>query len=318
LTGKRTAEAANCRSVFEREEGLQAAALSTVDFHFVGGSHCLLGESPVWDSRRGCLWWVDIEGCRLFCWYPERPRAESWQTPEMPGFVVPTSQGSPALGMESGIFVFEPDNGGFHRIVDQNICGVRFNDATVDGRGRLWAGTMDIEGDEPRGSLYCVAEDLRPVVVMSGLFRPNGLAADDELSRLYLSDSHPRVQSVWTFEFDAERPRLGGRRLFADFCDRPGRPDGAAIDADGNYMIAAINGGCIRMFGPDGNEIGEIATPFFDPTKPAFGGDGLDRLFITSKRDERHSGQVAFIHGTPDRHLRGRPGHCWKIPERVS
>jgi sugar lactone lactonase YvrE len=296
---------------------LQAAALSTVEFEFVGGSHCLLGESPVWDTKLDCLWWLDIEGYRVFCWYPDLNSAKSWKTPEMPGFIVLTSTGLPAVGMETGIFVFDPDSGKFLRIVTLDVSGVRYNDATVDGFGRLWTGTMDVHGDQPCGSLFCIGTDLNAALVLSGLCRPNGLAADDRLARLYLSDSHPDIQSVWTFELDSLSLRLGDRRLFADFSDRSGRPDGAAIDANGNYWIAAINGARILVFAPDGRNLSEIATPFRDPTKPAFGGGRLDLLFVTSKENEKtgDAGHVAFARSSPERRFLGRASHCWNIPE---
>jgi sugar lactone lactonase YvrE len=76
---------------------------------------------------------------------------------------------------------------------------------------------------------------------------------------------------------------LGRRRLLADFTGLKGRPDGAVIDAAGTYWIAGVGGGVLHGFAPGGARIAEVATPMADPTKFAFGGAGMERVFLTSK-----------------------------------
>ena len=41
-----------------------------------------VGESPVWDSVRQCLWWVDIPGKAVWCWNSQTGQARHWPTPE--------------------------------------------------------------------------------------------------------------------------------------------------------------------------------------------------------------------------------------------
>jgi L-arabinonolactonase len=84
---------------------------------------------------------------------------------------------------------------------------------------------------------------------------------------------------------------LANRRVF----HKPsrGRPDGACVDADGCYWFAAVDGGCIVRLDPDGNEIASIDLPVSRPTKPAFGGDNLSTIFVTSMSAGLDAAQLA-------------------------
>ena len=62
---------------------------------------------------------------------------------------------------------------------------------------------------------------------VQGLVTQNGLAFSPDGRTMYLSDSHPTVQTIWTLPLHDDGS-VGERRLFADMKDLPGRPDGAA------------------------------------------------------------------------------------------
>jgi sugar lactone lactonase YvrE len=51
-----------------------------------------------------------------------------------------------------------------------------------------------------------------------------------------------------------------------------GRPDGAAVDSEGNYWVAMFEGARIAKLSPEGVLLGEIKLPVRCPTMPAFGG----------------------------------------------
>lgn len=291
-----------------------------------------LGESPTWDKRAGCLWWVDIDGARLLRTRPGAGATEAWSTPETPGFVVQTDLGAPAVGMESGVFLFDPASGAFERLLALPGDGTRCNDAAVDATGKLWAGTMALDNGAPVGVLYAIGADRKPMAVLDGLWTVNGLAVDADRERLYVSDSHPTRQEIWCADLDLASGALGERRPFADLRDRRGRPDGAALDAEGRYWIAGVGGGPARngkgsekgggegggecgvlhVFDPQGAAIAELPTPFENPTKPCFGGEIDSLLFVTSKGGEAPNGAVAVGRGSP-RALPGRPHALWRL-----
>ena len=71
-------------------------------------------------------------------------------------------------------------------------------------------------------------------------------------------------------------------RVFLDFADLPGRPDGACVDEDGGYWIACVYGSAVLRVTPDGSVDRHISLPVAKPTMPAFGGPDLATLFITT------------------------------------
>lgn len=246
-----------------------------------------LGEGPVWSADGNCVWWVDIEGGRLLCSDAASGATESWRAPGPIACLALLPDGDLLAGIGTALCRFDRRRGAFVPLGELDDSEqVRFNDAALDPAGRLWAGTMDRDNRAPLGALFRIGADLVPVRVLDGLLTPNGLAFDDVRGRLYLSDSHPSVQTVWCCDYDAASGELGERRIFAHFKDLPGRPDGAAVDAEGNYWIAAIGGAALLCFAPSGSLLERIPLAVSAPTKPVFGGPGLDRLFLTSRRVE--------------------------------
>jgi sugar lactone lactonase YvrE len=101
---------------------------------------------------------------------------------------------------------------------------------------------------------------------------------------MYLSDSHPNRQVVWAFDYDIASGTPHNRRVFIDMHNHPGRPDGAAVDADGCYWICGNDAGLVHRFTPAGRLDRSIAIPATKPAMCSFGGPGLDTLFVTSIR----------------------------------
>ena len=99
---------------------------------------------------------------------------------------------------------------------------------------------------------------------------------------MYLSDSHPLRRTVWAFDYDIDSGTPHGQRVFLDLTGQKGRPDGAAVDADGCYWSCANDGGVVQRFTPDGQLDREIALPMAKPSMCAFGGPLLDTLLVTS------------------------------------
>ena len=66
-----------------------------------------------------------------------------------------------------------------------------------------------------------------------------------------------------------------------------GRPDGAAVDAEGCYWTALFEGGRIQRYAPDGRLLAEYPVPARCPTMVCFGGPDLKTLYVTSARTGR-------------------------------
>jgi sugar lactone lactonase YvrE len=266
-------------------------------------ARCGTGESPVWSVAEQALYWVDIPARRLHRWDAATGAARHWTAPEMIACIArdagcPGADGSGGAwiaGLESGIFRLSPRADGTLdalplATVEHAAAGMRFNDGRCDRQGRFWAGTMlmDMAAARPVGAVYRLdgarpdAGPLRPA--LRDLIVPNGLAFSPDGRTMYLSDSHPQAQAVWAFDYDPDTGTPSGRRLFVDMRGLPGRPDGAAVDADGCYWICGNDAGLVHRFTPDGRLDRSLAVPVKKPAMCAFGGPDLATLYVTSIR----------------------------------
>ena len=250
-----------------------------------------VGESPVWDVRAQRLWWVDIEGGFIRSTVPGQAEAvQSWRMPERVCCIALTPvQGKLIAAMETGIArVTLHADGQVDTVwlahIQHPAPGMRFNDGRCDASGRLWVGTMvmDMSLASDLGGLYCLDERGLTGPHVRGLLTPNGLGLSPDGVTLYLSDSHPKVQKIWAFDLDAASGHLSNRRLFVDMNDWPGRPDGAAVDAQGLYWICANDAGQIHAFDAQGQWQQSLTVPMPKPSMCAFGGADLDQMLVTS------------------------------------
>ena len=252
-----------------------------------------VGESPVWSSAEQALYWVDIEGRKLHRWTYADQHVQSWNTAERPACIALHAAGGLIAGMDTGVFHLQPQVGGTLAAtllagVDHPQPGMRFNDGRCDRQGRFWAGTMvmNMAAGAPVGAMYRYnAGQTEPLKAqLQGLIVPNGLAFSPDGKTLYLSDSHPDVQKIWAFDYDTDTGTPHNRRLFVDMGEHPGRPDGAAVDAEGCYWICGNDAGLIHRFTPQGKLDRSLTVPVKKPAMCAFGGADLDTLFVTSIR----------------------------------
>ncbi len=253
---------------------------------------CQVGESPVWRAAESALYWVDITGKCIHRLQVETGALDHWDTAEMPACIAFDHEGCLITGMESGIFSLRlaPQGAIWARRaagLTMPMPQMRFNDGRCDRQGRFWAGTMhmDIPAGHPVGGLYrYTAEEGLSAPALVGLLTQNGLAWSPKGDVMYLSDSHPKVQRIWQFDYDTATGTPSNRRLYVDMNQYPGRPDGAAVDADGCYWTCGNDAGVLLRFTPTGELDRTIPLPIRKPAMCAFGGRNLDTLYVTSIR----------------------------------
>lgn len=253
----------------------------------------VVGESPVWVPEENALYWVDIPAGGLQRWSADSGHVNAWKAPQMLACIARHRNGGWVAGMESGFFHLQPHNDGsldseLLALVDHARVDMRLNDGRCDRQGRFWAGSMvmNMGANAADGKLYRYSVGQRgPLEAqLGGFIVPNGLGFSPDGRTMYLSDSHPLVQQIWAFDYDIDSGTPSNRRLFVDMNQFPGRPDGAAVDAEGGYWICANDAGLIHRFTPDGRLDRSLAVPVKKPTMCAFGGSRLDTLFVTSIR----------------------------------
>lgn len=252
-----------------------------------------VGECPVWVPEENALYWVDIPNGSLQRWDAATGYLSAWKAPQMLACIARTQAGNWVAGMETGFFELTTHNDG--SLDTTLLAGVehprpdmRLNDGRCDRQGRFWAGSMvlDMGLNAAEGILYRYASGRAPHAQLDGFITLNGLAFSPDGRTMYASDSHPQVQQVWAFDYDTNTGTPSNRRLFIDMNHFPGRPDGAAVDADGCYWICANDAGLIHRFTPEGRLDRSLSVPVKKPTMCAFGGSRLDTLYVTSIRDD--------------------------------
>ncbi|MHB1199572.1 MAG: SMP-30/gluconolactonase/LRE family protein [Polaromonas sp.] len=268
--------------------------MSTSKAELVLDARNATGESPVWQAREQALYWVDIPARKLCRWTLATGQLDIWVAPEMLACIAPTDTTKTWLaGTQSGVFELAPQADGqlcFKRLaaVSHAMAGMRFNDGRCDRQGRFLAGTMlmNMAAGARVGCIYSYQEGSELTMLLDDFITPNGMAFSPDGRTLYLSDSHPSVQMIWAFDYDIATGTPSRRRVFVDMNPLPGRPDGAAVDADGCYWICGNDAGLVHRFTPTGKLDRSLAVPVKKPAMCAFGGAGLDTLFVTSIRPD--------------------------------
>jgi sugar lactone lactonase YvrE len=245
----------------------------------------LVGESPVWDAARDCLWWVDVRRPELLQLHPQEAVVRRWSLPEPVGALALREDGSLLLALRSHAWHFEPDTARLTRFapVEPNQPANRLNDGKASPSGRWWlVGSMhDVPQDkQATGALYRIDSQGRCHRLQGGLVVANGIAFNREGDRLYFSDSFRG--HVWQADWDEPSGTLSAPRPFCEAGEAQGRPDGALVDAQGHYLCAGVSAGRLNRYGADGSLAASIPLPCRAPTMPCFGGDALGSLFVTS------------------------------------
>jgi sugar lactone lactonase YvrE len=243
-----------------------------------------LGEGPVWDERTEMLWFVDILRGGVYRLDPVTGAHAHWTCDRLLGAL--------ALSHEPGIVALATDRG-FEiwdlsrpspvivAAVGADDDDIRMNDGKVAPDGSFWAGTMSMRGDDGRGELHRLGGDGTTEVLVGDLTLSNGLGWSPDASTFYLIDS-PR-DAIFAHRLDDDL-RPGPGSVLIDTSSFPGLPDGMTVDADGFLWVCFWGGGTVRRFEPTGTLAAEYPVPVANPTSCAFGGPGLDRLFVTTAR----------------------------------
>ncbi len=115
----------------------------------------------------------------------------------------------------------------------------------------------------------------------------NGMAWSGDGKTLFLS--HSNTGEIIAFDYARDSGAISNRRVFATVPTELGIPDGAAIDTEGGYWSALHGGGKLRRFYPDGSIDRDIDLPVSQPTMPAFAGEDLAMLYVTSASDRMNA-----------------------------
>ena len=246
-----------------------------------------IGESPTWSASEQALWWINCEQeAAIFRWTPATGQLRSWPMPMRIGGLVLKASGGLLLALADGVYDFDPETGDLVlRARSPLPAHVKLHECGCDRQGRFWTGSFDHRFPADRsaaGGAWFRLEGDTLVPVIQGIAVANGLAFSPDGRTMYAADTPSRV--VKAYDLDPGTGALCNARPFVALAPGDGHIDGATVDAGGGYWLAVVGRSTIRRYLPDGTLDREIALPFSNPTKPAFGGEELEAMFITSTK----------------------------------
>lgn len=275
----------------------------------VGPDTYLLGESPFWHPQEQMLYWVDIPGKKILRANIYMGTVQAWDMPSEPGCIAPAASGGLVIALRHGVFRASEWGGDLAHLVTlpYDTTAVRANDGKCDALGRFWVGTIDEPKLNRAAALFSV--DCRagaPLVTRHAgdALTGNGLAWGLGNRTMYWADTPEHLIYAW--DHDLHNNTLAQQRVFKHFerckdgwtytdTSYQGRPDGAAVDAQGNYYVAMFEGRRICKIAPDGSLLGEITTPAQCPTMVCFGGEDLKTLHVTTASYKRSAAEIAYF-----------------------
>ena len=244
-----------------------------------------LGECPLWSAAEARLYWVDIDERRVHRFDPAAGSDEEREVPGRPGSIAFTDVvGRLLVSSENRLGFLDFVSGGWTQWVELEPAGSgnRMNDGRCDPAGRFWVGSIFVPTSARKrtGMLHRVEGDGTAATVRTGVGVSNGLAFSPDGRTMYWADTPD--ETVWCYDFDPATGEATNERVFLDFRPLPGVPDGAAVDEDGCYWVACVQGAAVLRVTPAGRVDRRIDLPVMDPTMPAFGGPDRSTLFVTS------------------------------------
>ncbi len=243
----------------------------------------LLGESPRWSVSEQRLYWVDIDGQKIHRTDPAAGTDEVMLLDQQVGCVAPRAGGGLVAALEDGCALIDRWGAvprAFGPAVLADKPQQRFNDGCVDGAGRLWVGSLTSDKANPVATLYRLDPDGTLTEIFGGLGTSNGAAFSPDGRTFYHADTP--THAIRAYDFDAATGTLGEGRNFHQFEFGGGRPDGAAVDAEGCYWSALWDGWRIVRLSPVGALLQTVEMPVQRPTMIAFGGPDMKTAFVTS------------------------------------
>jgi len=270
-----------------------------------------VGESPVWHPVESALYWVDIDGRAVHRLHPASGKHSAWTMATEPSAIAVDQDNNLVVATRAGFVYLNTSSGDVEDLVaaPYDTAIMRFNDGRVDPRGRFWVGTIYEPRDAQKAEMYVLDKGALRQAWSGGMTNSNGLAWSPDGATMYHADT--TSHRVDAYDYDVASGTPSNQRNLVAFQDDKkaqdygGRPDGAAIDSEGNYWVAMFEGARIVKLSPTSELLAEIQLPVRCPTSVCFGGPDLRTLYVTSASQGRsaqeleqypHSGKVLAFH----------------------
>ena len=161
----------------------------------------------------------------------------------------------------------------------------RFNDGLLDG-DLLWIGIMSKEqpDKDSNGGLFGLTREGRVYFHDQVYEIPNGPVISKDKNWLIHADSGKGL--VYGYKYRGLGTAPESKTILIDCRTSGGTPDGMTIDSLGNLYVAMWGAGQIWKFDVNFQHVGTINIENKYVTNVCFGGNSLDRIFVTYAKNQ--------------------------------
>ena len=247
------------------------------------------GEGPVWHpSFAGVRWGDMLAGDILELTGPDNVARTHVGT--VAAAFRPRRGGGVVLADERGFVLLDDELAVEHRLPPLwDDPGLRMNEGNADPAGNFWCGSLAYDQPPGAASVYRLTPDLTAERVFGDVTVSNGLGFSPDGTRAYYNDTPTHEVAV----LDYADGMLTGRRTAFPIAEGPGGPDGLTVDAEGCVWVALYGGSAVHRYTPDGELLAVVALPVEKVTACTFGGPELNRLYVTTSRENLDAAGIA-------------------------
>ena len=244
---------------------------------------CTLGEGPLWHPQRQELFWFDVLNGRMHTRGDGKLRTVQFKEfVSSAGWVSDTEL---LIASEKKLFLFDIESERMEDVegLEPDDPTTRSNDGRADPWGGFWISTMGKDARSRAGTIYRYFQG-RLTPLYPQITIPNAIAFAPDRTMAYFADTTKRQVMRQKLDPNEGWPE-GDPEVFLDLQDEGLNPDGAVVDAAGNFWNAQWGAWRVACYSPDGVFQDAISFDAAQTSCPAFGGPGLSTLFCTSARE---------------------------------
>lgn len=251
---------------------------------------CELGEGALWHPLRQQFFWFDILGCKLLSCSGDTP--DTWHLGEMASAASWLDMEHLLLATETGLSILDLRSRQLtpHWSLPASTTAIRSNDGRADHHHGFWFSTMGKQAEPRAGAIYRYFRgEVRQL--FKELTIPNSICFSPDGQYVYFSETSRQI--VWRQALDAQGWPAGQREVFLDLVAEKLNPDGAVIDSAGGLWCAHWGAGLVMRYSPAGQRTHTLSAGALQVSCPAFGGQDLDCLLLTTAREGMHDPDAA-------------------------
>ena len=238
-------------------------------------TQCNLGEGPLWHPERQSLFWFDILEKRL---YGEGAVRQFDEYISAAGWI---DHDTLLIASETQLLTYNLETGAQKHVapLEADNPVTRSNDGRADPYGGFWIGSMGKNFEKHAGSVHRYYRG-KVEVLFEGLTVSNAICFTPDGKFAHYTDTYTRC--VMRVALDAEGWPAAAPEVFLDTSVEGLFPDGAVVDSEGCLWVAQWGASRIGRYSPDAVFMGAVSIPARQASCPAFGGEDLSTLYITS------------------------------------